>query len=58
MEHESEKVQRAIEWISAHLKEDPQASILKLIDKAEFQFDLDQKHSQFLYDFYKDSIKK
>ena len=52
---QSESLKRAIKWISNHLKEDPEAQKLKVIQDAVLRFDLSPKDEQFLYHFYKNS---
>ncbi|MBN1365486.1 MAG: hypothetical protein JW976_11820 [Syntrophaceae bacterium] len=51
---ESERVQKAIKWISANLEEDGQP-LPKLIEKAVFKFDLSPKDTEFLTNFFQES---
>jgi hypothetical protein len=51
-------VKKAIEWISAQRKVEPDKPLTSLIDEAVFKFDLPPKDSQFLYSFYKKDQNK
>ncbi len=51
----TERVKRAIEWISLQRKMDPEKPVRKWIGEAIFRYDLSPRESDFLYTFYKDS---
>lgn len=51
---ESEKLKKAIQWISEKRKENPDINSARLAGDASFQFDLNTKDSQFLLRFVKD----
>jgi hypothetical protein len=46
---EEAALQRAIEWMSARLKEEPGANRAELIDQASQQFGLTPLQEEFLY---------
>jgi hypothetical protein len=48
-----EKLKQAVTWISGMLKEDENATIPLLIEKAALQFNLSPKDEDFLRSFYK-----
>ena len=50
-----EKLKQAIKWISEHLKEDENATVADLIQKASFQFNLSPKDEVFLVSFYREN---
>lgn len=45
---QGEKLKKAVKWISEKRKKEPDASPVKLVDEAGFQFDLSPKDSEFL----------
>ncbi|WP_457553011.1 hypothetical protein [Desulfobacula sp.] len=53
MQPKTEKLKKAIQWISEKRKENPDTAPGKLVDDAGFQFDLSPKDSQFLLRFVK-----
>ncbi|MBP9020905.1 MAG: hypothetical protein KBG01_05195 [Syntrophobacterales bacterium] len=50
---EGEEVQKAIKWISHNLEENPNQSLIPLVEKAVFKFDLSPKDSEFLMTFFR-----
>lgn len=54
---EGDAVRRAVSWISEHLKDDPAASVQKLVNQAITQFNLTPKDSLALMHFYRDAPK-
>jgi len=44
-------LKKAVQWFSEKRKENPEASPVKLVDEASFQFDLSPKDSEFLLRF-------
>jgi hypothetical protein len=50
---EGEDVQKAIKWISANIEENENLSILKLVEKAVFKFDISPKDAEFLSGFFR-----
>jgi len=48
-----ENIRQAVKWISDNLKEDENASISALIQKASFKYNLSPKDEIFLISFYK-----
>ncbi|MFQ5632650.1 MAG: hypothetical protein ACE5I1_28105 [bacterium] len=55
---EGEAVRRAVSWISENLKDEPAASVQKLVNEAITRFDLSPKDSVALMHFYRDVQKK
>jgi hypothetical protein len=49
----TDKVKRAVEWISLQKKMTPALEFKAIINEAIFKFDLTPKESEFLYSFYK-----
>lgn len=49
---DGEDLQRAIKWISAHLQEDENQPVKKLVQEAIFKFDLSPRDADFLINFY------
>ncbi len=49
-----EKLRQGVTWISEALKENENASIPILIEKAALQFNLSPKDEEFLRSFYKE----
>jgi hypothetical protein len=49
---EGEELRRAVKWVSAHMQENPEQPVMKLVQKAVFTFDLSPKDSEFLLRFY------
>lgn len=49
----SEKVKKAINWISENLKEDAGRPVPPLIEEAGMRFNLSPKEEAFLVSFYK-----
>jgi uncharacterized protein HemY len=49
---ENEHLRKAVKWISEHLKENRNASLMSLIDQATLRFDLNPKQAMFLINFY------
>jgi hypothetical protein len=54
---EGEDLHRAIKWISAHLQEEPDQPLKKLIHDAIFKYDLSPRDSDFLINFYSNARK-
>ena len=50
---EGEELRRAVKWVSAHLQENPDQPLHKLVQEAVFKFDLSPKDSEFLIRFYR-----
>ena len=50
-----DKLRQAVSWISEVLKEDENASISHLIEKAALKFNLSPKDEEFLGSFYKEN---
>lgn len=50
---ENPAVKKAIQWISAQKKMDPDKNFSQLINEAILKFDLSPKDSEFLYSFYR-----
>ena len=50
---EGEELRRAVKWVSAHLQENPDHPLHKLVQEAVFKFDLSPKDSEFLIRFYR-----
>lgn len=49
---EGEDLHRAIKWISAHLQEDPDQPLRKLVQEAIFKYDLSPRDADSLINFY------
>ena len=49
-----ENLRQAVKWISENLKEDENAKILLVIEKAGIRFNLSPKDEEYLRSFYKD----
>jgi len=49
-----EKLRQAVNWISDYRKEDENASLPLLIEKAALRFNLSPKDEEFLRSFYKE----
>ena len=49
---EGEDLHRAIKWISAHLQENPDQPLQKLMQEAIFKYDLSPRDSDALLNFY------
>ncbi len=49
---ESEKIKKAIKWISAERQQNPDKSIILLIEDAALRFDLSPKEEEFLRIFF------
>ena len=49
-----ENLRQAVKWISENLKEDGNAKIPLLIEKAGIRFNLSPKDEEYLRSFYKD----
>ena len=54
---EGEKIQKAIQWISASLEDSAPQPMHMLIDKAVLKFDLSPKDTEFLMGFFRDRKK-
>ncbi|MCK8600768.1 hypothetical protein [Desulfoferrobacter suflitae] len=52
---EGEAIRKAVKWISAELDEEPEKSLLKLVNEAVQRFDLSPKEAEFLIEFYRQS---
>ena len=50
-----ENLRQAVKWISENLKEDENAKIPLLIEKAGIRFNLSPKDEEYLRSFYKDN---
>ena len=50
---EGEDLRRAVKWVSAHLLENPDQPVHKLVQEAIFKFNLSPKDSEFLMRFYR-----
>lgn len=50
---EGEDLRRAIKWMSAHLEENPDQPVSKLVQEAIFTFDLSPRDADFLIEFYR-----
>jgi len=50
---EGEDLRRAVKWVSAHLQENPDQPLNKLVHEAVFKFDLSPKDAEFLSRFYR-----
>ncbi|HOK07578.1 MAG TPA: hypothetical protein PK836_09935 [Syntrophales bacterium] len=50
---EGEDLKRAIKWISTSLEENPNQSLIKLVEQAVFKFDLSPVDNEFLINFFK-----
>jgi len=50
---EGEELRRAVKWISAHIQEDPEQTLNKLVQEAIFRFNLSPKDAEFLMRFYR-----
>lgn len=50
-----EKLRQAVKWISESRKEDENAAIRFLIEKAALKFNLSPRDEEYLISFYKDS---
>ncbi len=54
---EGEGLRKAVKWISENLKENPDQSVQKLINKANLRFNLTPKDAEYLINFYcKDKV--
>jgi hypothetical protein len=49
---ESNKLRKAVKWISEHLQENPNVKLMSLINKAAVKFDLTPQESEYLQRFY------
>jgi hypothetical protein len=49
---EGEQMRRAVRWISEKRENDPEASLLKLIEEACLKFDLPPKDAETLTHFF------
>lgn len=52
---ESEKIRRAVRWISDQLNENPGSRPLKWIEPAAIRFDLNPQETDFLIQFYRNT---
>jgi len=50
---EGEELRRAVKWISAHIQENPEQVLNKLVQEAIFRFNLSPKDAEFLMRFYR-----
>lgn len=50
---EGENIRKAIKWISANIEENENQTVIQLVEKAVFKFDLSPKDSEFLSDFFR-----
>ncbi len=55
---EGEALRKAVKWVSAELQDNPQQSLLHLVNRAVFLFDLSPKDSDFLLKFFRESKEK
>jgi hypothetical protein len=53
---EGEELRRAVKWVSAHLQENPEQPVQKLVQEAVFKFDLSPRDSEFLIRFYRKDL--
>lgn len=49
---EGEQMRKAVRWISEMRQDNPEASLLKLIEEACLKFDLPPKDAEFLMHFF------
>lgn len=54
---DGEDLRRAIKWMSAHLEENPDQPVQKLVQEATFTFDLSPRDADFLIEFYRQAKK-
>ncbi len=52
---EGEAIRKAVKWVSAEMRENPDKPLAALADKAVFLFDLSPKDGEFLIKFFRDS---
>ncbi len=52
---EGDALRRAVKWIAESRKENPDASMVDLINQASAMFDLSPKDTDFLFNFYRDA---
>lgn len=50
---EGENIKRAIKWVSINFEENENQSIMQLVEKAVFKFDLSPKDAEFLASFFR-----
>ena len=50
---EGEELRRAVRWVSAGLRESPNAQVSRLVEQAIFKFDLSPKDGEYLLNFFK-----
>jgi hypothetical protein len=51
---EKEEIKHAIRWVSEHLEQNPAQSVQKLVNKANFEFNLSPVNAEFLMRFFHD----
>ncbi len=49
---EGDAIRRAVKWISAHIEENPNIPLQRLVQDAVMRFDLSPKEAEFLQEFY------
>ena len=49
---DGEDIRRAVKWVSGNLQENPDQSVMPLVQKAVFKFDLSPRDAEFLINFY------
>ncbi len=54
---ESDKLRKAVKWISEHLQENPNVKLMSLINQAAVKFDLTPQESDYLQRFYQNAQK-
>jgi hypothetical protein len=52
---EGEAIRKAVKWISAHIEEQANIQLQKLVQDAVVRFDLSPKEAEFLQEFYRKS---
>ena len=51
---EGEELRRAVKWVSAHLRENPDQPVGPLVQEAVFRFDLSPRDGEFLIGFFRE----
>ena len=54
---DGEDIRRAVQWVSAHLKDNPERPVGPLVQEAIFKFDLSPMDADFLIGFFRDAQK-
>ncbi len=55
---EGENARRAVRWISEQLREEPEQSVMALLDQAMLRFDLSPAQCERLVEFYRSANPK